>query len=238
MDSTTWLPDSVNAVVFDLFGTLVPAPTAEERDDGVRRIAGCLRVPPARVSRALSASWRVRHNGTLAGTVEVAGHLVRACTAEPAAVPVLAACLTGLAAPRLRTSARVIDTLVTLRASGIRVGVLTDIAADVAEVWTGCELAGVVDAAVFSCRYGRLKPERELYLAALELLAVDAGRALYCGDGGGSELAGACRVGMRAIAVRRLGGPDALAFGEVPWSGATVSGVEALPALLASGCPR
>ena len=225
----------VAGVVFDLFGTLVPAPSRAERGKAACRLAACLYVPVARVDHALSTSWRVRHDGTLRDTAAVAGYLARACAADPATIPALAACLTDLAAPRLRADSGVLEAVRRLREAGIRVGLLTDAAANVADVWPGCELDSVVDAAVFSCRYGRLKPHPELYAAVLDRLAVSADMAVYCGDGGGAELAGARRVGMRAVRVRRRGGRAALAFGETAWTGLTIVGVEDLPALLTSG---
>ncbi|WP_328913308.1 MULTISPECIES: hypothetical protein [unclassified Streptomyces] len=63
---------------------------------------------------------------------------------------------------------------------------------------------------------------------------VAAHQALYCGDGGGDELAGAQRAGMRAVRVARRGGPAGLALGEIAWSGTSIPEVEALPSLLSS----
>ena len=60
-----------------------------------------------------------------------------------------------------------------------------------------------------------------------------AAAQLYCGDGGGDELRGAIDCGMSAVAVQRRGGPDALAFGDVAWSGPVIATAEDLPRYLA-----
>lgn len=91
---------------------------------------------------------------------------------------------------------------------------------------------------MFSCREGAVKPSARLFSLVLTQLGV-AGRAIvYCGDGGGDELAGARRSGMRALRVVRRGGPHGLAFGETPWHGPTLPAVEALPAALREGRSR
>jgi putative hydrolase of the HAD superfamily len=54
---------------------------------------------------------------------------------------------------------------------------------------------------VFSCSCGYRKPDPRLYLQACEALAVAPSDALYVGDGTNDELAGAERVGMRAVQI-------------------------------------
>lgn len=119
-----------------------------------------------------------------------------------------------------------------LRQGGIRLAVLSDASPDIAEAWGGSELASRFDVTVFSCWAGAVKPDRRLFEGVLGKLGAEAGQVLYCGDGGGDELAGAERAGMCALRVARRGGPTGLAFGEAQWSGRTIPAVEALPSLL------
>jgi FMN phosphatase YigB (HAD superfamily) len=51
----------------------------------------------------------------------------------------------------------------------------------------------------FSCEEGVAKPDAEIYLRALHRLKVEPGHALYIGDGGDNELAGAEQAGLRAF---------------------------------------
>lgn len=126
------------------------------------------------------------------------------------------------------------ESLEALRRSGLRLGLLSDAAPDVAEAWDRSVLAPQFDVALFSCREGALKPARHLYTGILERLGSTAESVLYCGDGGGSELVGALRCGMRAVRVERRGGIAALAFDDQAksWQGVTLRSIEDLPTWL------
>ncbi|WP_369223983.1 HAD family hydrolase [Streptomyces sp. R39] len=219
-------------VIFDLFGTLVAAPSAAERTAAAAKFAAILRVTPAVVDSALSDSWLARHDGQLASTSQVASHLAIRCDTPAARADELEVLLTRLAHFRLQTDATVLRALEQLRRSGARLALLSDASPDIAEVWCGSDLASHFDAVVFSCRAGAVKPASQLYRAVLRELGVAPSQALYCGDGGGDELAGAERTGIRAVRVARRGGPGSLVFGEAAWAGRAIPDVEALPSLL------
>jgi len=104
-----------------------------------------------------------------------------------------------LAAPR----AGVVDTLNELRRRGIRTGLITVCSEDVVDVWDESPFAGLFDAEVFSCSCGLRKPDPRIYRLALDQLGSAPSEALFVGDGANDELAGAERVGMRAILVHR-----------------------------------
>jgi putative hydrolase of the HAD superfamily len=99
----------------------------------------------------------------------------------------------------------VVETVQELRRRGIRTGLITVCSEDVVDVWPETPFAGLFDAEVFSCSCGLRKPDPQIYRLALEQLGVDAAAALFVGDGANDELAGAERVGMRAILVHRPG---------------------------------
>ncbi|MEV1067337.1 HAD family hydrolase [Streptomyces sp. NPDC050263] len=219
-------------MILDLFGTLVAAPSTVERRAAAAQFAAILRVAPAVAESVLSDSWQARHDGQLASTSEVAAHLVACCNASAACADELEMLLARLAHVRLQADAALLRALEQLRRGGARLAVLSDASPDIAEVWSGSDLAPHFDAVVFSCRAGAVKPDRLLFRAALRELGVAPRQTLYCGDGGGDELAGAERAGMGAVRVERRGGPSGLAFGETAWSGRAIPDVEALPTLL------
>ncbi|MFJ8853642.1 HAD family hydrolase [Streptomyces sp. NPDC102437] len=220
------------AVILDLFGTLVAAPSAVERSAAAAEFAAVMRVSAEVVESALSGSWRARHDGQLRSTTEVAIHLAARCNASTACTDELEALLARLAHHRLRTDETLLHALDELRDRGVRLGLLSDASPDIAEVWRRSELAPHFDAVVFSCRAGAVKPDRQLFVAALGELRVAPIQTLYCGDGGGDELGGAERAGIRALRVARRGGMTGLAFGEIAWHGTAIPDVEALPSLL------
>jgi putative hydrolase of the HAD superfamily len=222
------------AVVLDLFGTLVAAPSAVERSAAAAQFADVLGVSSAVAEAALSGSWRARHDGQLRSTAEVAAHLVARCNAPASCVDELERLLANLARDRLQPDATLLRALKEVRRGGFRLAVLSDASPDIAEAWSGSDLAPHFDAAVFSCRVDAMKPAPQLFDAVLGALDVAPERVLYCGDGGGDELAGAERAGMHAVRVERRGGPHGLAFGETAWPGRAIPAVEALPSLLST----
>ena len=100
-----------------------------------------------------------------------------------------------------------VETLRELRRLGLLVGLITVCTEDVEHVWPESEFAGLFDAEVFSSELGIAKPDPRIYLHCAEQLGVEPGEAVFVGDGANDELAGALRVGMRALLIHRSGEP-------------------------------
>jgi putative hydrolase of the HAD superfamily len=98
-----------------------------------------------------------------------------------------------------------VETLRQLREDGYRVGLITVCTEDVELLWPQSEFAGLFDAEVFSNSVGMSKPDPRIYQHCCELLGVDPEEAVFVGDGANDELAGAQRVGMRAILIHKPG---------------------------------
>ena len=94
-----------------------------------------------------------------------------------------------------------IETLDELQRRGFKRGVISVCSSDVEEVWDETELAPHVDDVVLSCTVGLSKPDPRIYELACERLEVTPDECLFVGDGANDELAGAQRVGMRAVCV-------------------------------------
>ena len=116
-----------------------------------------------------------------------------------------------------------VETIAALRERGLKTGLITVCSEDVVSLWEETDFHGLFDAEVFSAAVGLRKPDPRIYRLALELLLVEPEEAVFVGDGANDELAGAERVGMRAIGVDSPGGE----LGD--WDGAVV---RELPELL------
>jgi putative hydrolase of the HAD superfamily len=117
-----------------------------------------------------------------------------------------------------------VDTLRELRRRGIRTGLITVCSEDVADVWGETPLAGLFDAEVFSSSCGLRKPDARIYRLALDELGVDPNEAVFVGDGANDELAGAERVGMRAVLIHRPGEEPALQEARA-WAGPRITAI-------------
>ena len=91
-----------------------------------------------------------------------------------------------------------------LQAAGIRTAIVSDAGADDVESWPRSPLIRRVDATFFSFELGFRKPDPRIYRHALAALGVPADDAIFVGDGGSNEHAGARAVGMGTVLVTRL----------------------------------
>lgn len=91
-----------------------------------------------------------------------------------------------------------------LRERGVRTAILSNIGVDIRPL---LEREGLrADAVVLSCEVGAVKPEPEIFAAALEALGVSAREALMVGDSWQDD-AGAAALGIRTLILPRTRGP-------------------------------
>jgi putative hydrolase of the HAD superfamily len=193
------------AVIFDLFGTLVPTPPEEDFDAVHARIAELFGVS---LQRFLGV-WRNEDFVTRRdiGLLPDSRSALRAACDELGIEPPLGA-LDCAERERLELFRRMLtprpdaaDTLDVLGAAGIRRGLMSDCPPEAPQVWPESKLAERIDAALFSPVVGMRKPDRRFYELACERLEVDSERCLFIGDGGSPELTGALRMGMDAVLI-------------------------------------
>jgi HAD superfamily hydrolase (TIGR01509 family) len=94
-----------------------------------------------------------------------------------------------------------LPTLSELRSRGLLLGLVSNCSSEVGELWEESPFGGLFDAVVLSADVGVCKPDERIYRIALERLGVEPEEAIFVGDGHSDELAGAERVGMRAIQI-------------------------------------
>jgi putative hydrolase of the HAD superfamily len=94
-----------------------------------------------------------------------------------------------------------LETLAALRERGIKRGLISVCSSDVSEAWDEFAVAAQLDDAVLSCDVALSKPDPAIYLLACANLGVEPRHCVFVGDGANDELAGAERVGMRAVCV-------------------------------------
>jgi putative hydrolase of the HAD superfamily len=117
-----------------------------------------------------------------------------------------------------------LETLRELGERGIARGLISVCSEEVALLWEETEFAGLFESTVFSCVVGLAKPDPRIYLLACRELGVEPGEALFVGDGANDELAGAERVGMRAVLIHRPG-KEPYWPGALDWPGPRVTSI-------------
>jgi len=194
------------AVIFDLFGTLVPEFSRSDFHDSVRLMAAELGGDPEAFLAAWTETAVRRQTGAYPGGL--AENVRAICASLRLPDPSRDDLLRALAHREQlyvrwfhpRTGA--LETLAELKARGYPVGLISMCAPDTPAMWRASELAPFVDTEVFSSETGLRKPDPEIYQVACERLHVAPHRILYCGDGAYAELSGAEAVGMTAVEIR------------------------------------
>jgi putative hydrolase of the HAD superfamily len=212
------------AVVFDLWDTLVdfdPVAGREFQD----QVAARLGRNPDKFAALWFEGRAQRESGTLRD-------YLRGIGAPEDLVDELVNLRRDLTRRLLAPRPGALETLVELRAQGLRVGLITVCSEDVPDVWSDTPFVDLFDAAVFSCSVGMRKPDPRIYRLACEELGVEPVEAMFVGDGANDELAGAERVGMRSVLIHRDG--EEPPWDEVrDWLGPRITAIPQVLSLLA-----
>jgi putative hydrolase of the HAD superfamily len=222
-------PTKYDAVIFDLFGTLVDIFSLEEYRILLNDLCAVLGVSPA----DFTSRWDEKADERALGTVPVAEQLAELCrglgvdvTPEQLAraVEMRVDFVRGALVPRDDAAA----TLAALRERGLKVGVISDCSEEVVAAWPSTPLAPLVHQAVMSSAVHLKKPDPRIYELACERLGVTPEKCLFVGDGGSRELTGATAAGMEAVLIRVPGdaGDDAFRRDAEEWDGARVAALQ------------
>ncbi len=109
--------------------------------------------------------------------------------------------------PSLEPYADVRATLTELRSRGIRVGVVSNYGTDIRPAFVRHGLDDLVDAFVISYEVGFVKPEPEMWHAALKIVQAEPERTLMVGDHPAGD-GGAVVAGLTALVLPLVGSPQ------------------------------
>lgn len=229
---------SFAAVVFDLYGTLVPE---FSRSDFAASVGSMAEVFGAD-SDAFRQGWDETAMRRQTGGFATIEDNIRAVCAglglNPADEVVDRAGEARLALYRRWFHPRpgAVETLRELKTRGFPIALVSMCAPDTPRFWRASELAPFVDVEVFSSETGLRKPDPAIYHFAADALGVEPAACLYCGDGAYGELTGAAAVGMAAYLIRDpdVDPTETLRPEGEDWTGASVSDLRDLLALLPS----
>lgn len=187
--------------MFDLFHTLVDTEHLRpEGFDGVTAVAAVLGADPGDFARYWSDTYVERETTT----VRLVDRAVRYCEAKGIAVAndkrqriddLFGVCKDDA----LRYPRPEMMELVASLAATTPLGVLSNCHEREVRCWSESPLAQHVKVIGRSCDIGVIKPDPRTYQWVLEQLGVDAGDAIYVGNGSSDELDGARAVGFGTV---------------------------------------
>ena len=225
---------SIAAVVFDYFGTLTPTLARAASSVDQPEIAEILGVDRDAVNEWWGRTYPDRSTGRTGSGLDTMRLLARTLGGDDSDEAVHAAQAIRLAtyARMAQPRANAAEVLQSLRANGLRIGVLSDCSAELPELWPDLPLAEYVGEPVFSALVGERKPHVKMYTTVCERLDVEPGECLYVGDGGSNELTGATAFGMRAVLIADEGWATGHRFDSDDWHGESIADLSEIPDLV------
>ncbi|MCH2517465.1 MAG: HAD family hydrolase [Dehalococcoidia bacterium] len=198
-----------DAVIFDLFGTLVDNTefldlSRSEYNRTLSNVAAALSIPEPDLLRLWSETVHERDAGLFPSMEKYFRHICREIGVKADARQIANAVelrleyLRSVLTPRNHT----VETLTELKASGYRLGLISDCSSEVPLLWPETPFAALLDGAIFSCEVKLTKPDPRIYRMVCDSLKVAPGKCLYVGDGGSGELTGAVEFGMDPVLIR------------------------------------
>lgn len=194
-----------DAVIFDLFGTLIDNLTDVPFHACLRDMARVLGVD----AEQFIALWtdpeliHIRMTGTASTFAEYLAQISERSAVDftPAQVTEAWCIRTAFTRQSLTPREGTIAVLRDLREQGYRVGLIANCTWEVPALWDETPFAQLLEQPVFSCTAGMAKPDPRIYHLACENLGVAPERSVFIGDGSNHELHGARQVGMDAILI-------------------------------------
>ena len=192
------------AVIFDLFGTLVNSFTRREYDQVNAQMAAAVRVPYPEFWRLMGETYQDSCLGRYSSYEDLVSDVC-----SRAGVQVNLTQITQAAASHYEYIAKaiipepeVLAALDRLKQRGMRLGLISDCGPSVPLLFLQSPLARFIDVPVFSCEERIKKPSSCIYQRICQRLEIRAQECIYVGDGSSQELTGAAAVGMRPILKR------------------------------------
>jgi putative hydrolase of the HAD superfamily len=119
------------------------------------------------------------------------------------------------------------DVLKSLRAQGLRIGLISNTQRCLETFAEHFELRGLFDVSLSSSDHGYMKPHPSIFETALERIGAIAPESVMVGDSLVHDIEGALRIGMRGVLVARGGRRD-----PAPHDVPVIESLRELPALL------
>lgn len=224
----------MDAVLFDLFGTLVPQAPELSWPEQMRSLAEPLGMP----AEEFGVGYRALTEDRMTGACTVEEAIRQICADAGVALDqtqVAAAVAARIEVLRqwLRPRPATLPALDRLRSAGVPIALVSDCSSDTTPLWPQTPMAPYFQTAVLSAEMGTRKPDPRMYLTACEALGVEPANCLYVGDGNSNELTGASAVGLRAVHLdaERPARP-APDYEGASWAGEQVTSLAEIPPLV------
>lgn len=217
-----------DAVIFDLFGTLVDNMPTFIFHEVLAKMAEAVGAPAQEFIPMWTTTWPLRSVGKLNSLPAVIEYICRELQVPPPTdeqIQVAAQMRYEFSRQSLMPRHDAVETLSYLKAEGYKLGLISDCTAEIPLLWQTTPLSTLIDVSIFSCSVGLKKPDPRIFHLVCDRLSVLPQKCLFVGDGGSNELSGASAVGMCPVMIRvpYENDTNVRRHDEDTWQGATIT---------------
>lgn len=224
------------AVIFDLYGTLVANLHYGEYQGVLKQMASVLTVSFDAFKQLWSETARERSLGVFQTSEDNIQYICKNLKVDidDTKLELVTKIKNNYVSNVMRPEQDTIDTLSYLQSKGMKIGLISNCSPETPLIWRETPLAPLVDVALFSSSVGIMKPDPRIYQLVTEQLAVKPESCMYVGDGDSQELRGAAGVGMYPVLIRLAGedGTQPHLVNREDWEGPVISSVTEIVTLI------
>jgi putative hydrolase of the HAD superfamily len=192
------------AVIFDLFGTLVDIFSVREYENVLLQMTSSLRADYYDFHKIWMRTAKQRTTGTLGTLEENLRYICRELKISVTKSQIKEATRVrhNYVARALTPRQDAIEVVSSLKSAGYKIGLISNCSTEPPLIWPNTPFAPFFDIALFSSVVGINKPDQRIFQMAVEQLNVEPSKCIYIGDGGDNELAAAAEIGMTPVLIR------------------------------------
>ncbi|MCG9126207.1 HAD family hydrolase [Candidatus Poribacteria bacterium] len=191
------------AIIFDLYGTLVPIFSRKVYDPVLVKMANILNVPYQEFWKIKTETINDRSLGFHSAEDHIKDLGLRLnVSVNKIQIEEILAISNKFTRNSLIPDPEVLQALNQLKSKGFFLGLITNCNKSVPMEYPNSPLAKYIDIPVFSCEEHIKKPSTLIYEIACDRLNIKPKECVYVGDGSSKELTGAYAVGMLPILKR------------------------------------
>jgi len=208
-----------NAVIFDLFGTLIEQFREDFFEESLNKMAEAIGME----HRTYFNYWvnemsHKRHTGAFPSIKEEIKFICKNHKINPSEEAIKRAVSFRYEFTKACFKPRkdALSVLKTLKKMRLHTGLVSDCSREVPELWPKLPFDPYLDTVIFSCEVGLKKPDPKIFKLACKNLDIVPEECIYIGDGFSNELTGSQKVGMRPFMIRE---PDDAEIKFKEWEG-------------------
>ena len=193
-----------SAVIFDLFGTLVPDIMGPSYQHVAEQMAEILSVPSKKFSEMWFGTIYERNIGifnTIQDNIRFICKKLNAYCNEDQICKATQIRYDFVRRTMNQPREHSLETLAELKKQDTRIGLLSDCSSSEADIWPDTPFPRFFDVTVFSCSVKLKKPDVEIFRLAARSLQVREKECVYVGNGGSNEIEGSYSSGMFPVLI-------------------------------------